>query len=301
MSFSSETPIFRRPSPLVRTNLKFKLFSNSLRTEEADVSISSPEGGGGGEEEAERVGNERAKSALEKLSSSLKNLDEDFLEKLPKDLQVEVSDAGFALSSGAVTRECGEAVGEILLRFGSALEKKKTKKVFFASSELLSEALKLPFGSTFRAFLGKRLLAASRYLSSSDADLANVSKALKEVGEAISFGSSEKTKKEGEGEGEKVSSRLFKFGTLQVDVTPTKAFFGSAISAFSGVLFWQLATSFQNLSENEKFANENALNLAMSLRGTLLFAFFFSSLLSVFTFFGLLFLGIQSSTTDKNK
>ncbi|KAH9728143.1 hypothetical protein KPL70_008915 [Citrus sinensis] len=98
----------------------------------------------------------------------------------------------------------------------------------------------------------------------------------------------------------KKETRLLKFGELQVEVTPEKAYIGAAIGFVFGILSWELGQGIQSTPESSlQYANDNALLLAKSLRGALLAACYSSTLLSVCTVIGLFLYGRQLASKEK--
>ncbi|KAH9784152.1 hypothetical protein KPL71_009551 [Citrus sinensis] len=98
----------------------------------------------------------------------------------------------------------------------------------------------------------------------------------------------------------KKETRMLKFGELQVEVTPEKAYIGAAIGFVFGILSWELGQGIQSTPESSlQYANDNALLLAKSLRGALLAACYSSTLLSVFTVIGLFLYGRQLASKEK--
>ncbi|EYU39528.1 hypothetical protein MIMGU_mgv1a013964mg [Erythranthe guttata] len=88
----------------------------------------------------------------------------DYFRQLPQDLRLDLNDAAFDLSNGAVKDECGEELGETLLNITRAWELADTS----TSASLVS---KLPLlvsslTSNNKSALGKRLVSASRRFQS---------------------------------------------------------------------------------------------------------------------------------------
>ncbi|KAK1266235.1 hypothetical protein QJS04_geneDACA000072 [Acorus gramineus] len=98
----------------------------------------------------------------------------------------------------------------------------------------------------------------------------------------------------------KTETRMLKFGDLQVELTPEKAYIGAGIGFAFGLLSWGLTQGMQNVNENSvQYANDNALSLAKSLRGALLALGYSSTLLSMLASVGLVVLGRQLSSSDE--
>lgn len=92
----------------------------------------------------------------------------------------------------------------------------------------------------------------------------------------------------------KMEARMLKFGNLQVELTADKAYIGAVIGLIYALISWQLTQGIQSIPESSlQYANDNALLLAKSLRGTLLALGYASTILSVFAAVGLVFLGGQ--------
>ncbi|KAG0484978.1 hypothetical protein HPP92_008825 [Vanilla planifolia] len=126
----------------------------------------------------------------------------------------------------------------------------------------------------------------------------NIAKAMIKVGKLLSKGPIVETEKKPNQE-----VRTFKFGELQVAVTPEKAFIGAVIAAAFGLLSWELSQGIQNIPDSSfQYANDNAVILAKSLRGALLVLGYSSTVLSAFVLVGLLLLGRQlSSESNSNE
>ncbi|XP_031250923.1 uncharacterized protein LOC116108829 [Pistacia vera] len=98
----------------------------------------------------------------------------------------------------------------------------------------------------------------------------------------------------------KKETRMFKFGELQVEVTPEKANIGAALAFFFGILSWQLGQGIQSIPESSlQYANDNALLLAKSLRVALLAMCYSSTVLSAFTTVGLFLYARQLASKEK--
>ncbi|PNX71501.1 ammonium transporter, partial [Trifolium pratense] len=193
---------------------------------------------------------------------------------------------------------CGKELGEILLNLSRAWELADT-------STSRSLAAKLPLieanlTGTAKSALGRRLVSAGRRFQSmgqyGQGETQKIAKAMIAAGKALSASSTsaiiDKEPKE--------ENRTLKFGALQVEITPTKANIGAAIAFVFGILTWEIAQGLQNTPESSlQYANDNALLLAKSLRGTLLALFYGSTLLSALTSGGLVLLGIQLKS-EKN-
>ncbi|XAR53532.1 hypothetical protein NMG60_11022123 [Bertholletia excelsa] len=150
-----------------------------------------------------------------------------------------------------------------------------------------------------KSALGKRLVSAGRRFQSTgqygQGELQRIAKAMITSGKLltasqISAANSEERKKE---------ARVLKFGELQVELTPEKAYIGAAIGFAFGILSWQLSQGIQSIPESSmEYANDNALLLAKSLRGALLALFYSSTFLSAFATVGLVLLGGQLKSKE---
>lgn len=98
----------------------------------------------------------------------------------------------------------------------------------------------------------------------------------------------------------KSNTRTFKFGELQVALTTEKANIGAAIAFVLGFLSWELSQGIQNIPESSlQYANDNAVMLAKSLRGSLLAISYALTVLSASASVGLLLLGRQLNSENK--
>uniref|UniRef100_A0A803R623 LOW protein: ammonium transporter 1-like protein n=1 Tax=Cannabis sativa TaxID=3483 RepID=A0A803R623_CANSA len=213
------------------------------------------------------------KSLLQQLANSF-DLSQDYFSQLPRDLRLDLNDAAFDLSNGPVIDECGLELGETLLNLSRAWEKADTS----TSHSLVSKLPKLEESLTNNAksAFGKRLVSAGRRFQS-----------MGQYGQVIV-------------EQPKNDSRMLKFGELQVELTASKANIGAAISLVFGILSWEIAQGVQNIPESSlQYANDNALMLAKSLRGTLLAVFYSSTVLSGFTSVGLVLLARQLNSKEE--
>jgi len=234
---------------------------------------------------------EITKQRLRELSESLA-LSANYLERLPSDLRVDLKDAAFALSSGALNSECGEQAGDLLMQLSKACERGDTQ-AFAASARQLPTLVDKLSNESSSQFVGGRFIRAGRYFTATGqyegGELEKIGKALIAAGEAFTRGKPPVAEKPIS------TAREFKFGDLQVDITAQRAYVGAAFSLVFGLLSWQLTSGLQNQSD----ANDNALTLATSLRGTLLSAGYLCTALSAFTMVGLIILGITISSEKK--
>ncbi|KAH9728144.1 hypothetical protein KPL70_008915 [Citrus sinensis] len=223
--------------------------------------------------------------------------------------------------------ECGRELGELLLNLTRAWEQADSstshslvKKLPALESSLTDNAKsgKIKSICTF----GKRLISAGRrfqamgqygqgelqknkrrdigqypctFTFNGDHCL-QIAKAMTAAGKLLSASSISTTIDEQP----KKETRLLKFGELQVEVTPEKAYIGAAIGFVFGILSWELGQGIQSTPESSlQYANDNALLLAKSLRGALLAACYSSTLLSVCTVIGLFLYGRQLASKEK--
>ncbi|GFP95740.1 hypothetical protein PHJA_001718200 [Phtheirospermum japonicum] len=182
---------------------------------------------------------------------------------------LKLNDAAFDLSNGPVKDECGEELGEILLNISRAWEIGDTS----TSASLVSK-LPLRFQSMGQYGEGE-LQKTGKILSTSP---------ITEVADGEA----------------KQEPRVLKFGELQVELTPEKAYTGAVIAVIFGILSWQVSQGIQSIPESSlEYANDNALLLAKSLRGALLAVFYSSTILCAFSTIGLILLGGQLKSKGK--
>ncbi|KAJ6694052.1 hypothetical protein OIU85_004807 [Salix viminalis] len=217
-------------------------------------------------------------SLLQELSDCF-DLPPDYFQQLPRDLRLDLNDAAFDLSNGPVLDECGKELGEILLNLSRAWElgETSTSQALACKLPMLARSLTNNAKSAF----GKRLVSSGRRFQSmgqyGQGELQKIAQTMITTGKLLSASSmpmetDEESKKE---------TRVFKFGELQVEITPQKANIGAIIGLVFGILSWELAQGIQSIPESSlEYANDNALLLAKSLRVALL-AVCFSSALSV--------------------
>ncbi|KAL1552099.1 hypothetical protein AAHA92_12941 [Salvia divinorum] len=227
----------------------------------------------------------------------------DYFKQLPRDLRLDLNDAAFDLSNGTVKDECGEEAGETLLNISRAWENAETS----VSAALVSKLPQLVGSLTsnnksgkFALALGKRMVSASRRFQAmgqyGQGELQMIAKVMNRAGKALS----ETPVSEVANEEPKQETRVLKFGELQVELTPEKAYTGAVIAFFFGILTWQVSQGIQRIPESSlEYANDNALLLAKSLRLTLLSIFYSSTFLSAFACVGLVLLAGQLKSKDK--
>ncbi|KAH7669718.1 hypothetical protein IHE45_11G096800 [Dioscorea alata] len=235
---------------------------------------------------------------LQDLSESFV-LPPDFLAKLPGDLRLDLNDAAFDLANGSVIDECGREVGEMLLNLSKAWEQADTSTSNSIARQLPS--LEGYLSGNAKSAFGRRLVSAGRRFEAmgmyGQGALQKIAKVMIKTGNLLSQSPITKTDKKPKNE-----SRVFKFGELQVEVTPENAYIGAGIGLVFGVLSWQLGQGVQSIPESSmQYANDNALLLAKSLRGALLVLFFSSAILSAFASVGLVLLGRKLSSKSRSK
>ncbi|KAK9075040.1 hypothetical protein SSX86_003359 [Deinandra increscens subsp. villosa] len=227
---------------------------------------------------------------LQELADSF-NLPSDYFSQLPRDLRLDLNDAAFDLSNGPVMEQCGQELGTTLLNISRAWESADTLTSTALVNNLPPLFNSLTGNNKSGKTLGKRLTSAGRRFQSmgqyGQGELQRISKAMISTGKLLSSTPiSEETNEESKGE-----TRMFKFGELQVELTREKAYIGAVIGFVYGIISWELSQGIQNISEGTfQYANENALLIAQSLRGTLLVVFYGSTILSGFATIGLLLL-----------
>ncbi|KAL9281479.1 hypothetical protein AtEden1_Chr5g0120661 [Arabidopsis thaliana] len=230
-----------------------------------------------------------SKSLLLQLSKCF-DLPSDYFQQLPNDLRLDLNDAAFDLSNGPVIDECGQELGETLLNLSRAWEQADTSTSRSLVEKLPELEILLTDGA--RSAFGKRLISAGKGSRAWD-NMAKIAKAMITTGGVLSA----KTSSVSVSNESKSGTRMFKFGELQVAVTPEKAYTGAAIAFIYGILSWQISQGIQSIPENSlQYANDNALLIGKSLRGSLLALFYASTVLSGFTTAGLILLAKQLSS-----
>ncbi|XP_013731846.2 uncharacterized protein LOC106435495 [Brassica napus] len=235
-----------------------------------------------------------SKTLLLQLSKCF-DLPSDYFQQLPSDLRLDLNDAAFDLSNGPIIDECGQELGETLLNLSRAWEQADTStsrtlvKILPELESSLTNGAKSAFGRRLIS-AGRRFRGMGQY---GQGELQKIAKAMITIGEVLSANASPASV----GNESKSNTRMFKFGELQVAVSPEKAYAGAAIAFVFGILSWQISQGIQSTPESSlQYANDNALLLAKSLRGTLLATFYASAVLSGFTTAGLLLLAKQLSS-----
>ncbi|CAA7055775.1 unnamed protein product [Microthlaspi erraticum] len=235
-----------------------------------------------------------SKSLLQQLSKCFE-LPSDYFQQLPNDLRLDLNDAAFDLSNGPIIDECGQELGETLLNLSRAWEQADTA----TSRSLVKKLPELDSSLTGgnKSALGRRLISAGRRFKGmgqyGQGELQKIAKAMITTGEVLSASASPASISNES----KSETRMLKFGNLQVAVSPEKAYAGAAIAFVFGILSWQVSQGIQSTPESSlQYANDNALLLGKSLRGSLLAMFYASTVLSGFTTAGLLLLAKQLSS-----
>ncbi|XP_078446089.1 LOW protein: ammonium transporter 1-like protein [Wolffia australiana] len=234
---------------------------------------------------------------LQEIAESFK-LPAEYLEKLPQDLRIDLNDAAFDLANGPVLDECGQEVGGLFSSLARSWEKAETSTSSSIASEL--PLLEANLNDSVKSATGRRLLSAGRRFQGmghyGNGELLRIGRAMVEAGKVLSASPATSA-----GQKPQTEVKMFKFGDLQVKLTPQKANIGAAIGLGFGILSWVLGQGVQSIPESSlQYANDNALLLAKSLRGALLAMTYSSAVLSSFTAVGLVLLSRQlSDTKDK--
>ncbi|XP_073106133.1 uncharacterized protein [Elaeis guineensis] len=243
----SLAPVFYRnphhvPSPLPfqslrQKPLRIRAFVVSFALAESDSPRSLDDGDG--DRDGDGNGNgDTLLPLLQDLADCLK-LPPDYFARLPGDLRLDLNDAAFDLSSGPVLDElfqCGQEVGEMLLNLSRAWEEADTSTSNSIASQLPS--LEISLTDNVKPALGKRLVSAGRRFEAmgmyGQGEPQRIAQAMIKTGKLLSRGpviiTDERPKKE---------SRMLKFGELQVELTPGKAYSGAAI----GLVFGRIITA----------------------------------------------------------
>nr|XP_018483884.1 PREDICTED: uncharacterized protein LOC108854743 [Raphanus sativus] len=235
-----------------------------------------------------------SKSLLLQLSKCF-DLPADYFQQLPSDLRLDLNDAAFDLSNGPIIDECGQELGETLLNLSRAWEQADTSTSRTLVKKLPQLETSLTDGA--KSAFGRRLISAGKRFRGmgqyGQGELQKIAEAMITTGEVLSVNTSPASV----GNESKSNTRMFKFGELQVAVSAEKAYAGAAIAFVFGILSWQISQGIQSIPESSlQYANDNALLLAKSLRGSLLATFYASAVLSGFTTAGLLLLAKQLSS-----
>ncbi|KAL9271048.1 hypothetical protein AKJ16_DCAP10943 [Drosera capensis] len=232
-------------------------------------------------------------SLLQELADSL-DLPADYFAKLPGDLRLDLNDAAFDLSSGMVIDECGQDLGQTLLNLSRAWESADASTSHNLARRLPSLASSL--ADTF----GQRLISAGGRFQSmglyEQGELQKISETMISAGQALCASSSFIAPEQLA----ETETRILKFGELQVAVTPANATVGATIAVLFGTLSWIISQGIQSVPESSlQYANDNALQLAKSLRGALLVMFYASTVLCALSSVGLVLLAQNLKSKEK--
>ncbi|XP_010435565.1 PREDICTED: uncharacterized protein LOC104719351 [Camelina sativa] len=235
-----------------------------------------------------------SKSLLLQLSKCF-DLPSDYFQQLPNDLRLDLNDAAFDLSNGPIIDECGQELGETLMNLSRAWEQADTSTSRSLVEKLPELEISLTDGA--KSAFGRRLISAGKRFQGmgqyGQGELQKIAKAMISTGKVLSANTSSVPVNNETNSG----TKILKFGDLQVAVTPQKAYTGAAIAFIYGILSWQISQGIQNTPENSlQYANDNALVIGNSLRGSLLALFYASTVLSGFTTAGLILLAKQLSS-----
>ncbi|KAG0535449.1 hypothetical protein BDA96_04G367300 [Sorghum bicolor] len=256
------------------------------------ASTSSPAGGDSPEEEPPVL------PLLQELADCLV-LPPKFLAQLPRDLRLDLNDAAFDLSNGPVLDECGQEVGDLLLNLAKAWELADTSASNSIAKQLPSMEPYLTHSA--KPAFGKRLVSAGRRFQSmgqyGQGELKKIAETMIKNGKLLST----RPVVQSDVQAMKEKRRL-KFGELEFEVTAESANIGAAVAAIFGFISWQLAQGVQNVPDSTmQYANDNALQLAKSLKTALLVLGYTSTGLSLFTAFGLLLLAQRINSENKSE
>ncbi|GKC24858.1 hypothetical protein Tco_1027008 [Tanacetum coccineum] len=216
------------------------------------------------------------------------NLPPDYFSQLPSDLRLDLNDAAFDLSNGQVMEQTRTELGNDVIKHIASIGSRS----FIDSTGLVQPI--------FLYSLGTRLTSAGRRFQSmgqyGQGELQRISKAMISTGKLLSA----TPVVDETGRGSKEETRMFKFGELQIELTREKAYIGAAIGFVYAIISWELSQGIQNVPESTfQYANDNALMIAKSLRGTLLVVFYGSAILSGFATLGLLLLSRELKSGNK--
>ncbi|KAF8691722.1 hypothetical protein HU200_040111 [Digitaria exilis] len=221
-----------------------------------------------------------------------------FLSQLPRDLRLDLNDAAFDLSNGPVLDECGQEVGDLLLNLAKAWELADTSTSNNLAKQLPSMEPYLTRSA--KSAFGKRLVSAGRRFQSmgqyGQGELKKIAETMIKNGKLLStrpvVQSDVQAMKE---------KRKLKFGELEFELTAEKANIGAAVGAVFGFISWQLAQGVQGIPDSTmQYTNDNALQVAKSLRVALLILGYTSTGLSLFAALGLLLLAQQINSENKS-
>lgn len=286
-------PFLTNPHPIP----SLKRFSISLSTNKTLLTFKSLRPRALTESDSPKSLNPDPQPLLQQLADSFV-LPADYFSQLPRDLRLDLNDAAFDLSNGTVIDECGQELGDTLLNIARAWERADT-----STSTALVSRLPLLVGSLpdySKSAFGKRLVSAGRRFQSmgqyGQGELQKIAKAMIATGNLLSANPISKAIKEEPSP----ETRILKFGDLQVELTPQKAYTGAAVAAVFGLLSWQISQGIQSTPEGSlQYPNDNALDVAKSLRGALLAISYSSTFLSAIATGGLFLLARQLEPKEK--
>lgn len=195
--------------------------------------------------------------------------------------------------------ECGQEMGELLLNLSRAWEQADTSTSNSITGQIPSLVSFLT--SNVKPAFGRRLVSAGRRFQSmgqyGQGELQRIAKAMIKIGKVLASSSVVKID-----EKPKEESRVLKFGELQVELTAEKAYIGAAIAVAFGLLSWELSQGIESIPESSlQYANDNALQLAKSLRGALLVTGYASTFLCASSSVGLFLLARQLKSGSKSE
>ncbi|CAK9137722.1 unnamed protein product [Ilex paraguariensis] len=175
--------------------------------------------------------NPNLQTILQELADSFV-LPSDYFAQLPRDLRLDLNDAAFDLSNGPIIDECGQELGETLLNISRAWEQADT-----STSTTLVSKLPLLVGSladSNKPAFGRRLVSSGRRFQSmgkyGQGELQRIAKAMTMTGNFLSA----HPVSNATDEPPKEEIRVLKFGELQVELTPDKAYIGAVIGFIFG-------------------------------------------------------------------
>lgn len=248
------------------------------------LASSSPTGGGRDSDE------EPVLPLLQEISDCLV-LPPKFLSLLPRDLRLDLNDAAFDLSNGTVLDECGQEAGDLLLNLAKAWEMADTSASNSLAKQLPSMEPYLT-GSAKSAF-GKRLVSAGRKFQTmgqyGNGEFKKIAETMIKNGKVLSkrpvIQSEVQAMKE---------KRKLKFGELEFEMTTQKAYIGAAVGLVFGFFSWQLSQGVQSSPD------DSPLQLAKSLKVSLLVLGYTSTALSVSAAVGLVILAQRINPENKS-
>ncbi|ESQ47339.1 hypothetical protein EUTSA_v10027857mg [Eutrema salsugineum] len=207
-----------------------------------------------------------SKSLLLQLSKCF-DLPSDYFQQLPSDLRLDLNDAAFDLSNGPIIDECGQELGQTLLKLSRAWEQADTSTSRSLVEKLPELEMSLTDGA--RSAFGRRLISAGKRFKGmgqyGQGDLQKIAEAMITTGEVLSASTSSASLSNES----KSQTRMFKFGELQVAVSPEKAYAGAAIAFVFGYL-WLLVlrTLYHTFSNICSYLDQTGYFHGKSVRGS---------------------------------